>query len=120
MFQILIRHCTLPTSPAAHWLQVAKICQKLVHLMWFYEFFQLSFSKFTLFLFLVIACASYSKFIKSLQASVQKVNFMNLLNLISGGFLLFGPTCALPSISKAILNSTRNQLSTVGHFAPSI
>ena len=60
--------------------------------MWFYEFFQLSFSKFTLFLFLVIACASYSKFIKSLQASVQKVNFMNLLNLISGGFLLFVPT----------------------------
>ena len=28
--------------------------------------------------------------------------------------------CALPPISKAILNSTRNQLSTVGHFAPSI
>ena len=81
--------------------------------MLFHELFQANFSKFTLFSFLVIACASYSKYIKLLQ-------FHEFVDSYFSWVFAIWTNCALPPISKAILNSTRNQLSTVGHFAPSI
>ena len=59
--------------------------------MCFYELFHISFCNFTQLPFPVIACTTYAKFVKSLQARVWSVNFTNFLNRIFGMFLTFGP-----------------------------
>ena len=54
------------THCGSKWLKPAK--NKFTYLKWFHEFFYPSFSRLTWFLFPVITCASYWKFVKLLQA----------------------------------------------------
>jgi len=70
---------------------MSKTRQKLVHPRWFHEIFHASFWKFSQLPF-PVACASHSKFVKSLQAQYDPSISRFLLNLISGGLLQFGPT----------------------------